>query len=180
MASRIEIFSELQGSKKGNIATRAKNVGTRLSKMAKSKQSFQSANDKRDVEAVGRANIAKQAIAKASAGKLSDKAKRSAETRRATAAHKTKLARMAEIEDLRTSKQVDRVKAVGDARASAKPPAKATTKSTISKPAARPASKRPSNVGSDNLLKPAANPNKKGPKAPAVKLDQKAAEKYND
>lgn len=108
---------------------------------------------------------------KAAAKARQDKIDRAAATRRATAAHKRKLQQMGEVEDLKTTKQVERAKAVGKAKASVAPKPKA--------PSA--AQKTPSGVSTDKdgVLKPIVKRPKPSPvKAPV--LNTKAGDAYND
>lgn len=167
-----------------------KQWGARIKKKAKTNPNpLQVKSDQRGAQAVRNANVliaqkkkeavqAEKAAAKATA--LSDKAtaikvansaKRKAENQRLTLAHKTKMKRLEELGNLSTKIQVDRVRQIGEAKSAIKPAAKPATKSK---------SKPVPNVGPDNILKPLASGAKKAPKPPSVKVDEKAADRYND
>lgn len=112
---------------------------------------------------------------KAAARAKQDKIDRAAATRRATAAHKRRLQQLGEVEDLKTKKQVERTKAVAEAKAAGKPPAPKAPKT----PSA--ARKTPSGVSTDKdgVLKPIVKRPKPAPvKAPL--LNTKAGDAYND
>lgn len=115
--------------------------------------------------------LSEQAAAKAQ----QDKVARAAATRRATAAHKRKLEQIGDVEDLKTQKQVERTKAVAEAKGAGKPPAPKAPKA----PSA--ARKTPSGLATDKdgVLKPIVKRAKPAPVQAPV-LDTKAGEKYND
>ena len=160
------------GKKTGD---RIENFGKRLAKpLAKNE-----AKQKRAADAAAR-NAAKAAekAAKDKANAAANKRDRAAATRRKNAERNRQLIHVSNLEDLRTQKQVDRVKALAAAKNANKPPAPAA-KPVAPKSAAR---KTASGVRTDNdgVLKP-VNPAKK----PAVSkggaaVNTKAGEAYND
>jgi hypothetical protein len=123
--------------------------------------------------------IAKEdaAATKAAAKAAKDKKDRAAATRRATADHKVRLARAAEFEDLKTQKQVERAKALAEAKGAGKPA------TPVAKPAAPKSASRktPSGVSTDKdgVLKP-VNPPKKPAAKTRMAVDTKAGDMYND
>jgi hypothetical protein len=152
-------------------------VNARLDEAAKNAAAINKANAKNK-------EIADAATAKAAAKAAIDKKNRAAATRRATAAHKVKLARAEEFENLKTRKQVERAKLLQSAkeRSSTPPPAEQPPKKP--RTAAR-------NIGpgmstdKDGVLKPIVSSKKdkgtsKSAGAPRPKVNTAAGDLYND
>jgi len=174
----MNIFSELASAKRGGAATAGKQFAQKTKKVATKKAMLQKRAEDQLNRGVAKAASERTKAAKAESTKAAkaaaDKAARAAATRRATAAHKTKLSRAEEFENLKTQKQVDRVKAVAEAKA------KATPKSAPSA-ARKTASGIPTDK--DGVLKPAISKSKAvKPTAPSKrpKLNTAAGEAYND
>ena len=176
------------------VASGARNLGKQLHKYFKDKEKRPSPDSIQ-----GRANTyldfaAKNAKFKYShiiesekqakiAGKEADKAKadkiaRANATRRETAAHKRKLQQRSELEDLRTQKQVERVKAVAEAKASTQAAPKTVVKKAAAPKPAVKATKAPT-PDKEGVLNPVVKKPKRNAK-PAAQVNTKAGDAYND
>jgi hypothetical protein len=120
------------------------------------------------------------ANAAAAAKAAANKRDRAAATRRKNAERNRQLIHVSNLEDLRTQKQVDRVRALAEARNASKPAAKPSMqKPAAKKTAGKAAPTKAPKVGSDNLVQP-INPTKKPTARARMALDTKAGDAYND
>jgi hypothetical protein len=183
---KMNIFSELGSAKRGGAARLGKQFAQKAKGIAAEKVSFQKRADAQLTRSVAKAAGERNRVftaAKTQADKAAaDKNARNAATRRANADHKAKLARVGEVEDLKTQKQVDRVKALAKTKAElASKSGSSDSKKTVS--ASR---KTASGVSTDKdgVLKPAVSKNKSvkptSTKRPGPKLNVSAGEAYND
>jgi len=141
----------------------------------------------KNAAAINKANAKNAATAdKASAKAAADKKAKAAATRRATAAHKVRLSRATELEDLKTQKQVERVKALAEAKAGAATATPQKKPAAAKAPNVSAARKTPSGISTDKdgVLKPIVSKSKdakpSGSRTPKAKLNTSAGEAYND
>ena len=129
--------------------------------------------------AANRKRLAKNEAANAAAAAktAANKRDRAAATRRKNAERNRQLIHVSNLEDLRTQKQVERAKALAEARNAGKPATPAA------KPAAKKTAARRTSSGvstdKDGVLKP-VNPPKKPTAKARMALDTKAGDAYND
>jgi hypothetical protein len=136
--------------------------------------------------AANRKRLAKNEAANAAAAAkaAANKRDRAAATRRKNAERNRQLIHVSNLEDLRTQKQVERAKALAEARNAGKPATPAAKPAT---PAAKPAAKKTAarrtssgvSTDKDGVLKP-VNPPKKPTAKARMALDTKAGDAYND